>query len=268
MRDGRVFERHSRGLVDQKGKYWGRIWFYRDVTERKKIDAMKSEFIALVSHELRTPLTSIHAALKLLKVTDLPENLDPSAINLIDISMRNSDRLLGIVNDILDLEKIVTGEMDYVIEPVQIGDLVEESVAVNASYAQQFDVTLELVGPPSSNLVQGDRKRLLQVMANLLSNAAKFSPEGGAVRVSTQLLNDEIRISVADDGPGIPNEFHDKLFERFTQIGELNTRQRGGSGLGLGITKVIVERHGGTISFDTSEAEGTTFHVDLPLDAT
>ncbi len=266
MRDGRVFERHSRGLVDQTGKYWGRIWFYRDVTERKKIDAMKSEFIALVSHELRTPLTSIHAALKLLKITSLPGNLDASAIDLIDISVRNSDRLLGIVDDILDLEKIITGEMDYVVESVQIFEMLEEAVATNVSYAQQFDVTLELAGPPVPNGVQGDRKRLLQVMANLLSNAAKFSPEGGTVRVSAQLLENHTRISVADDGPGIPIEFHDKMFERFTQIGELNTRKRGGSGLGLGITKVIVERHGGTISFDTSEAEGTTFHVDLPID--
>jgi len=234
----------------------------RDITERKEVDRFKNEFISTVSHELRTPLTSIRGSLGLInsgKAGKLPKKSQ----RLLDLAEKNTERLILLVNDILDMEKIASGKMVFNFDDVDIGELVEQSLEANKAYADGFGVDFVLVETVPGARIRGDRDRLLQVMANLLSNAAKFSPEEGEVRISVCRRGANVRVSVSDKGPGIPEEFRDDLFARFTQADTSNTREKGGTGLGLNITKSIIDRHGGRIDFETEIGAGTTFYFDL-----
>lgn len=236
----------------------------RDITERKRIDEMKNEFVSTVSHELRTPLTSIKGSLGLLRgglVADLPDK----AKRMIDIAYQNSDRLVRLINDILDVEKIEAGMMKYEIVPVKAGELLAVAVETNRGFGDEHGVSITLDEPLPDVTVKADRDRMMQVLANLLSNAIKYSPEGGAVSVSATLKDQVLRVSVADRGPGIPEKFHESLFAKFAQADSSDTREKGGSGLGLAISKAIVEQHGGSIGFETEIGKGTTFHFDLPV---
>lgn len=236
----------------------------RDITERKRIDEMKNEFVSTVSHELRTPLTSIKGSLGLLRgglVADLPDK----ARRMIDIAYQNSDRLVRLINDILDVEKIEAGMMKYEIVPVKAGELLAVAVETNRGFGDEHGVSITLDEPLPDVTVKADRDRMMQVLANLLSNAIKYSPEGGAVSVSATLKDQVLRVSVADRGPGIPEKFHESLFAKFAQADSSDTREKGGSGLGLAISKAIVEQHGGSIGFETEIGKGTTFHFDLPV---
>lgn len=236
----------------------------RDITERKRIDEMKNEFVSTVSHELRTPLTSIKGSLGLLRgglVADLPDK----AKRMIDIAYQNSDRLVRLINEILDVEKIEAGMMKYEIVPVKAGELLAVAVETNRGFGDEHGVSITLDEPLPDVTVKADRDRMMQVLANLLSNAIKYSPEGGAVSVSATLKDQVLRVSVADRGPGIPEKFHESLFAKFAQADSSDTREKGGSGLGLAISKAIVEQHGGSIGFETEIGKGTTFHFDLPV---
>ena len=236
----------------------------RDITERKKIDKMKNEFISTVSHELRTPLTSIRGSLGLLlgnAVGELPQQIK----YLLDIASKNTERLLLLINDILDIEKIESGQLQFKFKHVWVKELLEHAIEVNHTYAGQQDIRIELreVGP--NDIICGDFDRLVQVMNNLLSNAIKFSPPGTSVGVSAHPYEDKVRVSVIDQGPGIPEDFHDKIFDKFTQSDSSDTRKIGGTGLGFSITKAIVEKHGGNIGFSTQQNKGTTFYFDIPI---
>ncbi len=235
----------------------------RDITERKQVERMKSEFVSSVSHELRTPLTSIRGALGLI-VGTMGDKLDRKVQDLVDIAFNNSQRLINLVNDILDLEKIGSGRMEFRLEPTDLVVLVRKALADNRGLADEYGIKFKLAGPPPATWVQADGDRIGQVMANLLSNAAKFSPKGGTVEVSLTRHKGAARISVADRGPGIPEEFRSRIFERFSQADSSDARKVGGTGLGLSIVKAIVSHHQGEISFDTEVGAGTTFHVDLP----
>jgi signal transduction histidine kinase len=231
--------------------------------EQRRLERLKNEFISIVSHELRTPLTSIHGALGLIG-SGLGGELSPRARQLLDVAYRNSQRLVRLVDDILDLQKIESGSMPFHFQPLELRPLLEHALEANQTYASALGVSIVLVEAVQGARVYADSDRMIQVMTNLLSNAAKFSPPGESVLVTATREHNELRVAVTDRGPGIPDEFRDRIFQRFAQADSSTTREKGGTGLGLSITKAIVERLGGTISFESPPEGGTTFHFDLP----
>lgn len=236
----------------------------KDITERKKIECMKNEFISTVSHELRTPLTSIRGALGLINsgiCGPLPEKMS----GLLTIATNNTERLLMLINDILDIEKIESGSLRFDFKRIDLADLIEKAIADCSSYAVEHQIRYEFHAGDSPLLAHADPDRLVQVINNLLSNAAKFSPTNGQVEVTLSQHHGFARVSVHDQGPGIPEDFLPRLFDKFSQVDGSDKRHTGGTGLGLSIAKAIVEKHNGKISVETSEPSGTTFHVDLPL---
>jgi signal transduction histidine kinase/DNA-binding response OmpR family regulator len=240
------------------------VYILRDATERHRLSQLKNEFVSTVSHELRTPLTSIRGSLGLL-ISGAAGELPPKVRQFVEIAHNNSARLVHLVNDILDIEKIESGRMDFHYEQLPADAIVEQAIEANRAYAAPFDVTFRTtIDVPPLTEVRADAARVQQIMANLLSNAAKFSPVGGVVDVTMTAQPDHIRISVRDYGAGIPDEFRDRIFQRFAQADSSDRRQKGGTGLGLSISKAIVEQHGGTIGFDMPADGGTRFWFTLP----
>ncbi len=235
----------------------------RDITERKNTDRMKNEFISTVSHELRTPLTSIRGSLGLI-AGGVTGPISPQAKTLVDIALNNSERLVRLINDILDIEKIESGKMAFEMKPQPLMPQVEVAIEANRAYGAQFGVTLCLVESLPDALVEVDSDRLTQVLTNLISNACKFSPVDGTVDLAVTRVPSGVRVSVTDHGPGISEEFQRRIFQKFAQADSSDTRQKGGTGLGLNITRAIIERLGGSVSFHTIANEGTTFYFDLP----
>jgi CheY-like chemotaxis protein len=182
----------------------------------------------------------------------------------VNIALTNSKRLVRLINDILDIEKIESGQMRFEIAPVPLAPFLEQAVAANQAYAAEQDTDLKLHPVPPEAVVLADPDRLMQVITNLVSNASKFSPAGESVRISVKALDRRWRVSVADKGSGIPEEFRKRMFEKFAQADSSDTRAKGGTGLGLSIVREIMTRLGGAISFDTSAGSGSTFHVDIP----
>ncbi len=237
--------------------------FGQDITKRKEVDRLKNEFISTVSHELRTPLTSIRGSLGLIAggaAGPIPERVAA----MIDIAYKNSERLVRLINDILDIEKIESGKMPFRFKPIALEGVIEQAIQDNHAYGEQYHVSFQLVESLPGVKVNGDWDRLLQVMTNLLSNAAKFSPPHSQVEIKMERVPSGIRVAVSDHGPGIPEEFQSRIFQKFAQADASNSRQKGGTGLGLSIVKAIVEKHGGTVSFETNPNAGTTFYFDLP----
>lgn len=240
----------------------------RDISERDRVDQLKQQFIATLSHELRTPLTSIIGALKMWKVGITPQNSNPQQVMLIEMADRNAGRLLGMVNELLDLNRSLAGKLQLHCTPEPLGELLDEVISNHLGYAQKHATVLELICPtPLRKLVlKIDRCRFMQIMANLISNACKFSPSGGAVTVRTTLTSHQCSIQVCDQGPGIPAEFMPQLFEPFAQADSCDNRRQGGSGLGLAITLRLVEALNGQINVQSS-SQGSTFTVTFPLEA-
>lgn len=236
----------------------------RDISERKKMDRMKSEFISTVSHELRTPLTSIRGSLGLV-IGGVSGELPEQARGLIEIANKNSERLSRLINDILDVEKIESGRMAFDIRPVALSPIIEQVIEANQAYASQYGAHIVLESADEGLSVLADPDRLTQVFTNLLSNAAKFSPQGGTVNVTVVENAGEVRVAISDAGAGIPEEFRPHVFEKFSQADASDSRRSGGTGLGLSIAKAIVDRLGGRIDFESVPGAGTTFTVDLPL---
>jgi signal transduction histidine kinase/HAMP domain-containing protein len=233
------------------------------VIERRRMEQMKNDFISTVSHELRTPLTAIRGSLGVLAggvFGELPE----SVREMIDISMESSARLVRLVNDILDIERLAAGSMVFHIESLPLAPLLRSSIEANRSYAEKFRVTLEVEDRAPGAVVAVDSDRLLQVLTNLLSNASKFSPAGERVSVLAVRRDGKVRVEVADRGPGIPDDFRPHIFHRFSQADSSTTRHKDGTGLGLSICKGIVERLGGEIGFVSQAGAGTTFYFELP----
>lgn len=236
----------------------------RDISERRRVDEMKQQFVSTVSHELRTPLTSIAGSLGLL-AGGAAGVIPDKAARLISIAHSNSQRLVRLINDILDVEKLESGQMVLDMAPQDLRDIAGRSIENVQGLADDLGVTLKLnEGPPAP--VRGDADRLIQVVVNLLSNAAKFSPAGSEVEVSVQPETRIARLSVRDHGPGIPDEFRARIFSKFAQADSSDTRAKGGTGLGLAIAREIAERHGGRLWFESAPGEGATFHMDLPLE--
>ena len=229
--------------------------------EGQRLEQLKNEFISIVSHEVRTPLTSIHGALNLLKF-GLGGDLNEQGRQLLDVAYRNSQRLVRLVTDILDMQKIESGAMTFNMQPIELQPFLAQAIDASQGYASQFGVRLALAPVPGHAYVRADPDRLMQVMDNLLSNAAKFSPPEGPVSVTVERLEDRIRVSVQDRGPGVPEDFRSRIFERFAQADASGARK--GFGLGLSISKAIVEHLGGCLDFDSRAGEGTSFFFDLP----
>ncbi len=235
----------------------------RDVTEQRELEAMKSEFVATVSHELRTPVTSITGAVKLL--LSMKAALSPPQLRLLDIADKNCERLAHMVNDILDLEKLDSGQLAMNRKMQSLGPWLRNALVTMQPFADTFGVQIGCRAIDDAQaLCCFDEGRMTQVLVNLLSNAIKFSPPGGRVDVRLERIGSQLRISVADRGRGIPEEFRSRIFQRFAQAGPNSVRGQAGTGLGLAICKAIVEQHDGQIGFDSMVGCGSTFHVDLP----
>jgi signal transduction histidine kinase len=236
----------------------------RDITHQLEAERIKQEFTSTLSHELRTPLTSIIGSLQLIN-SGVMGDIEKDILELTGIAERNGQRLLDLINDILDVEKIESGKLTLMPEAVELGELVAESLTLNRAYGERFKVRFVTAGELSSVRVFADRKRTLQVMTNLLSNAAKFSTEGTTVEVTVENTGGEtLRIGVHDTGAGIPENFRGRIFGRFAQADMSHTRQIGGTGLGLSICKRLVEMMGGRIGFSDRAGGGTTFWFELP----
>ena len=259
----RSCEWYNTPLVDEDNKLIGVASLVDDITERKKVERLKNDFIATVSHELRTPLTSIRGSLGLLLGGVLDE-LPNEILELITIASNNTEGLLRLINNILDVTQIESGELRYQCEEIEIPALISDVIKDNKAYFSQYETKFEYINQ-TKRIIKSDKNRITQVLNNLLSNAAKFSPKGSVVTIISGEIEGYLRISIIDFGPGIPKTFHAEMFEKFTQSDNTATRKVGGCGLGLYIAKQIVDNLGGRISFETDMEKGTVFHVDLPL---
>ena len=254
-----------RGLVQPLRGRGGELMGYSvelwDMSGKRARESRSRELVSMASHELRTPLTAIRGALGLMTagvLGALPEKAHSVAV----IAERNSERLVRIVNDILDLEKLEAGKITVECVPVDVDELLRAAVEANAPYGDKFGVRFNVPGAPCGASVQGDFGRLMQVLGNLLSNAAKFSPAGSEVALRARIADEtKVRIEVEDHGRGIPEEFRRRVFMRFAQAG--GERASVGTGLGLSITQALVEAMGGRIGFETEPGKGTTFYFDL-----
>ncbi len=234
----------------------------RDVTERKLGERAKDEFVATVSHELRTPLTSIRGSLSLLEHGVVGE-LPAEAHELVEIARHNTERLLLVINDILDLEKLSSGKLELALRAIEPARLLTSAVQAIRGMAGAAGVEIRVLAC-ADEPVLADEGRVIQVLNNLLSNAIKFSPRGARIEVHAQPSGaDRVRFCVIDQGRGIAREHHDRVFERFKQVDASDSRERGGTGLGLAIVKSIVEEHGGAVGLDSAPGRGSTFWFEL-----
>jgi signal transduction histidine kinase len=236
----------------------------KDITERKKIEQLKKEFVSVVNHELRTPLTSIRGSLGLL-VGGALGKMEEKAQKMLNIAYNNCERLIRLVNDILDIEKIEIGKLEFHLAVADLNTIAEEAIFDNQGYADKFQVQMKLCKLAEPAIVLVDHDRLMQVFTNLLSNAIKFSPAGETVTVTISQLDGKfVRVAVSDHGAGIPEDFHGRIFQKFAQA-DVSARKLGGTGLGLSICKAIIEKLNGKIGFSSKLNAGSTFYFDLPL---
>jgi PAS domain S-box-containing protein len=243
------------------GRYSGSVLSFRDISQRYALDRLKDEFVSTVSHELRTPLTSIRGALGLLS-SGILGDISDKATNLLRIALSNSDRLVRLINDILDLERAQSGREPLVFRPVQMADLVRQSMDGMQLMAESAGVLL--IHDKTQVEVTADADRLVQVLTNLLSNAIKFSPPNSAVSIMLRPGSSGMTLSVIDQGRGIPADKLEAIFGRFQQVDASDSRQKGGSGLGLAICRAIVSQHNGRIWAERNPIRGSTFRVFLP----
>jgi len=267
--DGTVRWAHARTIpiANSDGITYRVVGILDDITERKeennRVERLKDEFVATVSHELRTPLTSIAGALSLL-IGKAAGTLPESAVRLITIAHANSQRLVRLVNSILDIEKIESGKVVFVLKRIDVRALIEQSIEANRAFAEGYGVRLRLEAAPDAGEIRGDPDWMVQVVTNLLSNAIKFSPPGEEVVIAIEKRSNTVLISVRDHGPGIPDDFKPRVFEKFAQADVSDTRQKGGTGLGLSIVKQIVLRLGGEVGFADAPGGGAIFRAELP----
>ncbi|MET0357071.1 MAG: PAS domain S-box protein [Cellvibrio sp.] len=256
----------STTLRSSDGEITGYLGIARDISEIKRIDRMKNEFISTVSHELRTPLTAISGALGII-VNGAAGAIPDTATKMLNIAHKNSLRLIHLVNDLLDMEKLSAGKMYFDLKSQPIVPIISQSIDANAAYAAQYQVKFILNNFVRDDLrVTVDFQRLQQVLANYLSNAAKFSPPDETVELRIESVYNSVRVSVIDKGPGIPEEFRSRIFQKFSQADSSDTRQKGGTGLGLAICKEIIERMGGRVGFLSEVGKGSQFYFEIPYE--
>lgn len=237
--------------------------FLHDIRERQEVERLKKEFVSTVSHELRTPLTAMYGSLNLM-ASGMAGDLSPDARELVQLANESCERLIRLINDLLDVEKMAAGNMQYDMQRQPIEPLVIRAMRDTLAYADGFGVNMRLITRADA-MVHVDGDRIVQVVVNLLSNASKFSPRGAHVDVTIQVRSGRVRVSVIDTGPGVPESFRNRIFERFAQADGSDRRQKGGTGLGLAICRSIMTAHHGIIDF-ASEPGRTEFFFELPLD--
>jgi PAS domain S-box-containing protein len=262
--DGRVFPILASGapLRNELGHIAGCIVAFQDIAKMREVDRLKDEFVSIVSHELRTPLTSIRGSVQLV-LDDEQAVGDEEHRNLLRIALNNCERLVRIINDILDVSKIESGNLTLRRKAVHVADLIRQSVEVVANPARSAGVTLEVSVPASIRPVMVDPDRIVQAIVNLLSNAVKFAPASSTVTITVTGSEHMVTIAVADQGEGIAPENLNRLFRKFQQVDSSSSRRKGGTGLGLAITKALVEQHGGRIFVDSELNKGTRFSFTL-----
>ena len=267
--DGRVFPILASGapLRNELGHIAGAVVAFQDIGRMRDVDRMKDEFVSIVSHELRTPLTSIRGSVQL--VLDIPGSVpDEEHRQLLQIALNNCERLVRIINDILDVAKIESGNITLHKKPCQVAEIVRQAVQVVEGPARVAHVALDAKIPASLRPVMVDQDRIVQALINLLSNAVKFAPPDTTVAVTVIGSEQMITISVADQGEGIAPENLNRLFRKFQQVDSSSSRKKGGTGLGLAITKALVEQHGGRITVASEPNKGTRFSFTLPVATT
>lgn len=267
-RQGREFTIEMTAALAGQGEDAFFSVFLHDISERKRVEQMKNEFISTVSHELRTPLTSIQASLAML-ADGMAGELPPDALRLITIASQSSERLVRMVNDLLDIQKIEAGQMHFEARAQPLLPVAERALAAMEGHARKAGVLLRHDWDAGAAAIAAsiDADRMEQVLTNLLSNAIKFTPTGKSVTLGLAHTPGKVRLLVLDEGPGIAPEFQQRVFQRFAQADGADSRTRGGTGLGLAISKAIIEEHGGTIGFSTAPDRGTRFVVELPAAA-
>ncbi|WP_417544831.1 ATP-binding protein [Marinobacter sp.] len=258
---------HSMLIRDFSGRKL--LWvLMEDISERKKIERMKSQFVSIVSHELRTPLTSITGAIGLL-AGGAAGSLPAKAQDMMAIAKRNAQQLATLINDLLDMEKLVEGKLDINMERQPLQPLLEQAIVTNQSYGAQRKITISPAPGILETEVLVDGQRLLQALNNLISNAIKFSPDNGRVHLSARHELSEgkptVVIGVEDRGQGVPAAFRDQIFQRFAQADSSDTRSQGGTGLGLAITRELTTAMGGEVGFESLPGQGATFWIRLPV---
>jgi signal transduction histidine kinase/CheY-like chemotaxis protein len=239
------------------------VWVGSEL-ERREVDRMKRQFVSMVSHELRTPLTSVRGALGLL-ASGRMGHLDERGQRMLGIAAQNTDRLVRLINDILDLEKIESGQIEMQVSPAGAARLLSDAAEEMRETAERAGVTLELSA--GAELVSADHNRIVEVLTKLIGNAIAYSPAGGVVRVRAAGTGAMVRFEVEDRGPGVPPDRLDRIFEKFEQADSSDTRRKGGSGLGLPIARGIVQQHGGEIGVESRPGEGSRFYFTLPVPA-
>ncbi|MCX5787656.1 MAG: PAS domain-containing sensor histidine kinase [Elusimicrobia bacterium] len=242
------------------GKPWYVRAIFRDITARKQVERMKDELISMASHELRNPLMAIRTSLQLLQEEMSPADPKGRPAQIVELGLRNSDRMLDLINAYLDLAKIEAGAA-FAQKEVDVAAFIAHVVELIRPLGLRSGIEIREEHAARGARVSGDEDRLAQVLTNLVSNAMKFSKPGGAVTVRSEQKEGAVRVSVVDQGSGIPEEFRHKIFGKFAQA---EGHRRGGSGLGLAISKTIIEKHGGRIAFDSETGKGTTFYFELP----
>lgn len=264
-KDGSRYPVRLQGMLSQDPDGKWVIWsLIEDITERRRLDKMKNQFIATVSHELRTPLTSINGALGLLAGGALGV-FPPQAAALLDTALRNGQRLTTLINDLLDMEKLVAGKMPMQLAEQPLAPLVTEAIESMGSYGDQHQVSLQLLANDTTLNVNVDGQRLIQALTNLISNAIKFTPAGAAVSITAHAQQGRAEIRVRDHGPGVPEAFQAQLFQRFSQADSSDTRKLPGTGLGLAITREICRQLGGDVHYQDAPGGGSEFVIELPM---
>lgn len=269
MPDGRIkwVNERCKTFYDEQGNPVRSVGTVQDISERIRVDRVKREFIATVSHELRTPLTAIRGALGLLK-SGVTGELPVNAKQFVDMASQSCERLIHLINDLLDIEKIEAGKMQLKIKPLSLQLLIKEAIKENQAFADQFKVRLKLMNELPGIMIDADGNRIMQILNNLLSNAVKFSKPDEEVQIGLRQIDTDVCVWVSNKGPGISEEFKGEVFEKFFQSDSSDSRKQGGTGLGLAITKELVELMGGTITFESQPNVLTTFFIKFPISAT
>ena len=235
-----------------------------DVTEKFELIKLRRSFVSMVSHELRTPLTSIQSFLGMLNMGVYGE-LPDQVLKLGASAERSTNQLIRLINELLDVEKMEQGKLEMRIASTSVQEIVGDALEFTGPYLDKYDIQLEEDLDSGEIVLEADRERLSQVLINLVSNAAKFSPRGATVKLAASSDGESARFEVIDRGRGIPAEHCQAIFERFHQVEESDSSEKGGSGLGLAICKLIVEAHGGDIGVQSEPGEGSTFWFSIPL---
>lgn len=257
----RVLKVNSAPIV-RNGNTEGAILVFHDITELRRLEKLRQDFVANVSHELRTPLTSIKGYAETLLDGALKD--ERNAKDFIEIIYHDSDRLAKLIDDLLDLSRIESGKLKMVLLPVDILEVIKKAFAVLAPQAKKKSITINLDSSPDLPKVLADESRLSQVVLNLLDNAIKYTPEGGKVFIFAFTKEQYVQVDIKDTGIGIPPESLPRIFERFYRVDKARSRQLGGTGLGLSIVKHIVLAHGGQVWVESELEKGSTFSFTIP----